>query len=225
MKALQRELLNTRGRQFSGVYCILNHATEERYIGSSRSLGRRYYNHKNQLRRGVNRHPKLQQAWNASRPSDFEFVVLEVVQSVKDLKRKEQEWMDRLLPQYNTDPLSSSAYGRTVSDKARENISLSATGRKLSPSSIAKREETVRERGWKRRKRTTPYPESAKIQASIKLRGSLNPSSRLTEEQVREIKRRALAGEVQQRIADEFNIPQARVSSIKLGKSWKHVEI
>lgn len=54
-------------------------------------------------------------------------------------------------------------------------------------------------------------------------RGERNGSAKLTEVQVAEIRRRRAAGEVQQRIADDFAISQTTVSGIVLGKLWRHV--
>lgn len=51
-------------------------------------------------------------------------------------------------------------------------------------------------------------------------RGEAHPISKLTEMQVLEIFRRASAGEVQNKIAADFNIAQTLVSLIKRGKRW-----
>jgi hypothetical protein len=54
-------------------------------------------------------------------------------------------------------------------------------------------------------------------------RGERHGSARLTEEDVREIRRRRSAGEPQQRVANHFGISQGRVSEISRGLAWRHV--
>ena len=55
-------------------------------------------------------------------------------------------------------------------------------------------------------------------------KGEEHHATRLTEEQVREIKMRALAGENQYELATLFGVGQDQVSRIKTGKRWAHVE-
>jgi hypothetical protein len=49
-------------------------------------------------------------------------------------------------------------------------------------------------------------------------RGERHGMAKLTDDQVREIKRRLTAGEVQQRIAEAFGVNSAYISMIKTGK-------
>lgn len=53
--------------------------------------------------------------------------------------------------------------------------------------------------------------------------GEAHPRATLTEEKVREIRRRHAAGELQQSIADDLRIRQCTVSAIARRLSWKHV--
>jgi DNA-binding transcriptional regulator YiaG len=53
--------------------------------------------------------------------------------------------------------------------------------------------------------------------------GSANGLSRLTEESVREVRRMRKSGVSQQGIANRFNVSQASISSVLLGKTWSHV--
>lgn len=54
-------------------------------------------------------------------------------------------------------------------------------------------------------------------------RGTEHWNSRLTEDQVRQIKLALAAGEVQQRIADRFDVSRALVGLIAQGRRWKDV--
>lgn len=54
--------------------------------------------------------------------------------------------------------------------------------------------------------------------------GSAHPCSKLSDDQVREIKRRLAAGEQGKLLASEFGMSKATLSRIKNGASWGHVE-
>lgn len=53
--------------------------------------------------------------------------------------------------------------------------------------------------------------------------GERNPFAKLTEAEVREIRRRALAGEVSRVIARDFACDARNVRSIKTGRTWAHL--
>ncbi len=53
--------------------------------------------------------------------------------------------------------------------------------------------------------------------------GERNPFAKLTEADVREIRRRALAGEVSHEIAKDFACNARNVRSIKAGRAWAHL--
>lgn len=55
-------------------------------------------------------------------------------------------------------------------------------------------------------------------------RGSQMPAAKLTDDKVREIRRRRLAGEGLRPLAAEFGISESGVSRIALRRSWTHVE-
>lgn len=54
-------------------------------------------------------------------------------------------------------------------------------------------------------------------------RGEATPTSKLTEAQVREIRRRVAGGEPQRGIAREFGLGASQVCRIIRGRSWRHV--
>lgn len=54
-------------------------------------------------------------------------------------------------------------------------------------------------------------------------KGSERPSAKLTEEDVREIRKRLYAGETTCRLAEEYGVSQSVISEIKNWKKWKHV--
>jgi hypothetical protein len=56
-------------------------------------------------------------------------------------------------------------------------------------------------------------------------RGMYNPSAKLTEGQATEIKRRVMNGDKLKEIAQEFNVSVSVVREIKLGRTWKHINL
>lgn len=56
-------------------------------------------------------------------------------------------------------------------------------------------------------------------------KGEFNSQSKLTEDQVKEIKRRLAQGDRQTRIAAAFGISQRAISDIKCGNTWSHVSL
>ena len=54
-------------------------------------------------------------------------------------------------------------------------------------------------------------------------RGEFSGTSRLTENQVREIRRRLAGGEMKKVLAAEFNVWQPCISKIRLRQRWGHV--
>lgn len=54
-------------------------------------------------------------------------------------------------------------------------------------------------------------------------KGSARAMAKLTEDQVREIRRLLAAGVVQRRIAEQFGVAYCKITMIKQGTAWKHV--
>lgn len=55
-------------------------------------------------------------------------------------------------------------------------------------------------------------------------RGENNPAAKLTEEKVRQIKRRISSGERDSAIAGDFGVSRLTISSIRSGKNWSYVK-
>lgn len=56
------------------------------------------------------------------------------------------------------------------------------------------------------------------------VQGERSPLARLTEAQVREIRRRCASGETQRTVAEDHGVTQTNVSAIVTRKSWGHVD-
>lgn len=55
--------------------------------------------------------------------------------------------------------------------------------------------------------------------------GELNPKSKMTDEQVREVKRRISLGENNTQIAGSLSVHHSTISQIRVGKTWKHIRL
>jgi len=127
-----------------------------------------------------------------------------------ETKRKISEvQMGRTIPQETRDKISKTLKGRPSPMKGRK--ATKETRKKMSKSlkGIKKSEE------WKRK-------------IGDAQRGANNHASKLTEEQVIEIKKELLNKErsrSQSAIAREFGVSPVIISQIKTGKRWSHIEV
>jgi group I intron endonuclease len=81
----------------SGIYKITNKNNGKFYIGSSKNLDRRWWEHKNDLLKNKHINPKLQHAWNYHGKDAFEFTILENVEE-NNLFDREQFYIDAFQP-------------------------------------------------------------------------------------------------------------------------------
>lgn len=78
-----------------GVYLLLNKNTNQCYVGSSKDIYRRFYQHR------YNKDRMTTKLYNDMKNNEFDFVVLTEC-SVNEIKQKEQYFIDLLKPYYNT---------------------------------------------------------------------------------------------------------------------------
>jgi len=81
----------------SGIYKITNKNNGKFYIGSSKHLDRRWWEHQNDLVKNNHINPKLQHAWNYHGKNAFEFTIVETVDETK-LFEREQFYLDTFKP-------------------------------------------------------------------------------------------------------------------------------
>lgn len=99
-----------------GIYQITG-PNNKIYIGSSNNIKKRWQYHKQDLDKQRHGNAHLQRAYNKYGKDAFSFKVLEIVNNVDDLERKEQIWLDilfvSLLPDeiYNMNPTATGARG------------------------------------------------------------------------------------------------------------------
>jgi len=79
----------------TGIYKFENTVNKKIYIGSSRNIERRVYDHFHELRNNKHSNLKLQSAFNKYKETAFQFSVIEEC-AITDLKVREQFWIDSL---------------------------------------------------------------------------------------------------------------------------------
>lgn len=84
--------------KISGVYSITNNVTGELYIGSSKNIKQRWYNHKCCSSWKKQPNFKLYKDMAQYGLGNFIFEVLEETSSIRE---REQYWIDKLKPSYN----------------------------------------------------------------------------------------------------------------------------
>lgn len=112
----------------SGIYLITNTVTKNRYVGSATHVGRRFNEHKSDLRHKKHHSQHLQKAWNKHGEDVFKFEVL--AKCPKEyLIKLEQFFIDTLKPEYNILRKAGSPLGYKHTDEARKKISVLNKGR------------------------------------------------------------------------------------------------
>lgn len=101
----------------SVIYEIVNLATNERYIGSTKQFRRRMVLHKYGLKKGNHHSWKLQKAYTHVGWEGLAIRVLEECSSDQDLREREQVYLDTLKPELN---VSTTAAVPTVSLASRQ---------------------------------------------------------------------------------------------------------
>lgn len=84
----------------SGIYYLKNINNNKLYIGSSKNIRSRIYNHKNKFKHQKHSNPYLQNVVNKYGFEIFECGLLEKCDE-KDLLKREQYYLDNLKPEYN----------------------------------------------------------------------------------------------------------------------------
>lgn len=79
----------------AGIYQILCVPNGKFYIGSSCDVQRRFAEHKSHLRSGTHQNQYLQHAWKKYGEENFNFLILQLVESELLIFDLEQDWLDK----------------------------------------------------------------------------------------------------------------------------------
>lgn len=223
------------------VYKITNKINGKVYIGLSKNPVARFSHH---CRARLTIKTRLTQSMKRHGIENFEMTVLEEHDTKESVKAAEI----RLIFEHNSqDPdkgynMTSGGDGcpdlseeskekmreagrlRIPSPETREKMSKAHKGRIMSPEhcknlSIARR-KTISEKGIQ------PLSEDTKKLIGEATRGSKNPSAKLNEDKVREIKKLLAEGKLTHyQIAELFHISRQTIGFIKNGRLWSHVKL
>ena len=84
----------------SGIYMLLNKINGKRYIGSSKNLRARLWEHRSLLRHNKHINQHLQNAWNKYGEINFDYSIIEFCD--ENIRyEKEQFYVDAIKPEYN----------------------------------------------------------------------------------------------------------------------------
>lgn len=85
-----------------GIYEILNIKTNKRYIGSSSDIERRWKEHDRMLKSNKHHSIKIQRSYNKTKDKAiFTYNILEIVEDIKILHKREQFYIDKYDSFYN----------------------------------------------------------------------------------------------------------------------------
>lgn len=132
-------------RNKGGIYCWINNINDKIYVGSSINLTERFYKYYSVKHLTIRKTP-IHNAILKYEYSNFSLVILEYIVNKDEIIRREQYYMDLLNPNYNVLEKAGSTLGykhteetirffkeeRILSEEARNNLSIAATGRVLS---------------------------------------------------------------------------------------------
>ena len=115
-----------------GIYRIRNSVNQKIYIGSSKDIEERWYNHKRALRAGRHHSILLQRSWDKHGEESFVFEIVELIQDENQLLILEQTYLDKLNPKLNVGKNSSGGDNLTkhpLRDQIIEKMSIASKKR------------------------------------------------------------------------------------------------
>lgn len=232
----------TPARGMAGIYVIVHRSTGLPYIGSSRKVRDRWNFHRSSLRRGAHSNPRLQTAWDLHGEDAFAFLVVELVSDLTQIQAREQAWLDEVEPHlpgqgYNLRGTSNGT-GLVWTPEQCARLSAALLGKPKSPAhraalgavwaarSVGERQRRARVGG--RSGKGVLKSAGHRRRIGLAQQGGGNHQAKLTEHEVREIRRRLALPEsgtygFKVKIAREFGISGTTVRNIETGSRWGHV--
>ena len=179
----------------SGVYEIKNTVTNKIYIGSSKDVRERWNEHKRELNKNKHHSIHLQRAWDKYGEESFTFSLIEECNE-NDTLAREQFYLDLLKP-----------YDKNKGYNISKDASAPMKGRKHSKETMKILADDLANRDiltW--------------------LRGENQPNSKLTDDDIIEIKKMIYEGFKICDIAELFGVKPNTITQIKTGIRWTHIE-
>jgi len=231
----------------TGVYQIKNLVNDKVYIGSASRVTKhgcsygftgRFSKHLSMLKNNKHHSKYLQNAWNKYGEKNFKFEILAECPSEYCLKL-EQWFIDNLNPEYNMNPNASSCLGRKLTKEHKVKIGLGNKGKFVSQNtkdkiSFSNRAENNPDRGkaiskallgkTKQRRCGIKMSEQGKFNNRDKRR-THKSITRLSLDDVREIKFRLKNKEKATIIVSDYKCSYSSIMDIKHDRSFKDIKI
>jgi group I intron endonuclease len=150
----------------TGIYKITNTVTGKIYIGSSVRIDRRFNSHKSQLNGNYHVNNYLQNAWNKYGHKSFIFERIENVKDKSLLLEREQYYLDKMQPFYDT------GNGYNILKVAGSHLGAKRSEETKKKMSKWERTDEIKE---KIRKANTCVPKTEVTKANMKLHWKKNP--------------------------------------------------
>ena len=214
-----------------GIYKITNIKSNKVYIGQSINIKSRKTHHFSDLR--GNRHPNrfLQHSWNKYGEMNFKFKILEYC-SKQQLDEKEVYWI-------NYYKSNNQKYGYNLESGGHKNKQHNERSKKLMS---IKSKNAIRTSEWRykigkahkgkvlsksTKEKIRQYNLGKKYSTETNLKkgckGELNPSAKLTNEQVRHIKLAMYCGMNKTDVLDTFGVNKKSYYRIRRLETWSHI--
>lgn len=209
----------------TGIYEIVNTVNGKRYVGSSVNIPSRWKSHLRELRRGTHHAKHLQHSFNIYGEEKFILVIIRYCER-DDLLYYEQEELDSGFD-YNSSPTAKNCLGIKLDAETRERYRQQRYVRRDADpeaysalmSSLSKGKP--KPEGWKAKmsQRHSGVPKTiSHVKKMAKARAVL------TEDTVREIRRRCDSGETQSGVALDLSLTKTTVQRVASRDRYTWVE-
>ena len=199
----------------AGVYAITNRTTNRVYIGGSRRVDKRWKEHRKHARDSRHHSHSFQADWDKHGEQDFDFRVL-LWCSSDNLRMYEQACMSRFLSYYNVSPCADSQFGLEFRDEAR--IKMSAAAKRTRNFTGHSHTDESKRRISESRKGKGGGPRTKERCKNISM-----ALASLSEDQVRAIRARRLAGEQYKSIAEDYPMTWSGIADV-CNRTYKWVK-
>ena len=212
----------------SYIYKITCKENNKFYVGSTVDFERRWTIHKSLLNNNKHHSKVLQNCWNKYGEDMFQFEVVETIdkQDKDFLLQREQYFLDTLKPELNICEIAGSCLGIKRTIEFGINKSLSQIGEKNHFFGKKHSDETKQKMKLKStgRKHTSDTKEKISLSRKNKYKGTENPFSKFSEEEIRQIRKMREQGMLFREIGKIFNSPRQTIASIINGKTYSEVK-
>ena len=231
------------------IYKIENLLNGKCYVGSTINKRKRWSDHKKGLRNNKHHNAHLQNSWNKYGQDNFKFKIIEKVDNVDNLLKREQHWIDTLQVAnrkkgYNICPTAGNSLGKKHSEETKKKLqgennsnskltkeqaikiffSLDQTKKLIKKYNISKNQiKRIRNKEhWSCITKDLILPnEVSKIRQMQKLKcGEENGQAKLTERKVLEI---FFSSDKTKDLMKKYNISKSQINSIRRKKRWGYL--